>query len=100
MVVISLWDILVLIAILIAIIALFIKFMRDWLCARWYKGLFKYKKPEWNCYNCYYYKLDDVAPYGDHCWYKCTKHNRRDSTTMNCRKHYEKCSDFSFKEDI
>lgn len=51
-----------------------------------------------NCYDCKYYKLDDVAGCGDACWYKCSKNNRIDRTTMNQREHYEKCKKFKGSE--
>jgi hypothetical protein len=48
-----------------------------------------------NCYECKYYKLDDVASCGDCCWYKCSKHNRKDNgVSMNERVHLERCKDF------
>lgn len=51
-----------------------------------------------NCYDCKYYKLDDVASCGDCCWYRCTKHDRKDNgTSINTRTHLERCKDF--KED-
>lgn len=51
-----------------------------------------------NCYECKYYKLDDVASCGDCCWYRCIKHNRKDNaTSMNTREHLERCKDFKVK---
>lgn len=48
-----------------------------------------------NCYYCKYYELDDVAGCGDCCWYRCTKHNRKDGgTSMNTREYLERCKDF------
>ena len=48
-----------------------------------------------NCYDCAYYKLDGVASCGDCCWYRCTKHNRKDvGTSMNTREHLERCKNF------
>lgn len=52
-----------------------------------------------NCYECKYYKLDDVASCGDCCWYRCTKHNRKDNgVSMNEEEHYERCKDFLKKK--
>lgn len=52
-----------------------------------------------NCYKCKFYKLDDVASCGDCCWYRCTKHNRKDNgVSMNENEHYEKCNDFKEEE--
>lgn len=52
-----------------------------------------------NCYECKYYKLDNVASCGDCCWYRCTKYNRKDDgTSMNTREHYEKCNCFDVKD--
>ena len=48
-----------------------------------------------NCYECKHYKLDNVASCGDCCWYRCTKHNRKDDgVSMNETEHYERCKDF------
>ena len=48
-----------------------------------------------NCYECKYYELDDVASCGDCCWYRCSKHNRKDDgVSMNETEHYERCKDF------
>lgn len=48
-----------------------------------------------NCYECKYYKLNDVASCGDCCWYKCAKHNRKDNgVSMNEKVHLERCKDF------
>ena len=51
----------------------------------------KFKK---NCFKCKYYKLDDVASFGDKCWYRCHKHNRVDDHTMNCSYNFIKCDDY------
>lgn len=52
-----------------------------------------------NCYECKHYKLDNVASCGDCCWYRCTKHNRKDKgVSMNENVHYEKCEDFIEKK--
>ena len=48
-----------------------------------------------NCYDCKHYKLDNVASCGDCCWYRCTKHNRKDNgVSMNETEHFERCKDF------
>ena len=48
-----------------------------------------------NCYKCKYYELNGVASCGDCCWYRCTKHNRKDDgVSMNETEHYERCKDF------
>lgn len=50
-----------------------------------------------NCYDCKYYKLDNVAGAGDRCWYKCAKLNRVDAHSFNDKINYKKCK--YFEED-
>lgn len=51
----------------------------------------KFKK---NCFTCKYYKLSNVAGFGDVCWYKCEKNNVEDRHSMNDRIHYVKCNNY------
>lgn len=85
-VIISIWDIIIFgiigIIIIISIISLIAEEIK--------------KIGKKNCYNCKYYKLDNVASCGDGCWYRCTKHNRKDDcVSTNQTEHYEKCDDYS-----
>lgn len=52
----------------------------------------KFKK---NCFKCKYYELDDVAGFGDRCWYRCKKKNKKNAHSMNDKEHFEKCDYFT-----
>lgn len=85
MVVVTIWDVLIIGIIGLIIIWCFISAIVDTI-----KNVGKK-----NCYECKYYKLDDVASCGDCCWYRCTKHKRKDNgVSMNEKYHFEKCKDF------
>lgn len=56
----------------------------------------KFKK---NCFECKYYKLDDVASCGDRCWYRCSKYNTRQGHSMNDRAHFVRCKMFERSEN-
>lgn len=49
-----------------------------------------------NCYKCKYWKLSNVAGFGDKCWYKCNKNCLKEeiSQGMNDREYYVKCNKF------
>ena len=88
MIVVTIWDIIIFVIIGIAILLSIITAITE-----------ETKKiGKKNCYECKHYKLHDVASCGDGCWYKCTKHNRKDScVSMNETEHYEKCKFFTNK---
>lgn len=90
MIVYTIWDILILGIIGIIVIGCIIYTIIKSICDIGKK----------NCYECKYYKLDDVASCGDCCWYRCTKHNRKDNgVSMNERVHLERCKDYLRGED-
>ena len=59
-----------------------------------YKIDTKFKK---NCFNCKYYKLDSVAPFGGKCKYKCTLKNIYCTHNFNDKVKLTKCKDFEMK---
>lgn len=66
--------------------------------------IFKYlnsilnKKFKKNCFKCKYYKLSDVASFGDRCWYTCIKNDAEEVHSFNDREKYVKCEKFKKKE--
>ena len=59
-----------------------------------YKIDSKFKK---NCFNCKYYKLHDVSPFGGVCKYKCTLKNIYCKHNFNDRVKLTKCKEFEMK---
>lgn len=47
-----------------------------------------------NCFECKNYELDDVASFGDRCWYRCNKKNTRQGHSMNDNKFLVFCEEF------
>ena len=54
----------------------------------------KFKK---NCFECKYYELHSVAPFGGNCKYKCTLKNIYCNHNFNDRVKLTKCKEFEIK---
>lgn len=52
-----------------------------------------------NCFKCKYYKLYNVAGYGDCCWYKCHKLDKINKHTMNDNVFYERCKYYEEEDE-
>ena len=67
--------------------------IKDWLQQKVFKT-------HHNCFDCKYYRLHDVASYGDKCWYKCNKLDNIDSHSMNDRAQIRKCKYYEQDDNI